>query len=110
MKLGKNQLLIGLLIGVLLLIVAIPTGKTGEKENYSTDMEKRLESILGDMEGVGTVKVMITTKDMGEVEGVAVIADGGDNPVVVRRITSVVEALFDVETHKIMVIKANETK
>lgn len=40
-----------------------------------------------------------------EVEGVIVIADGGDDAVVVRNITEAVQALFGVEAHKIKIMK-----
>ncbi len=42
------------------------------------------------------------------VSGVLVIAQGGDNAVVVRNITEAIQALFDIDTHKIKVIKGNE--
>ena len=42
-----------------------------------------------------------------EVEGVIVIADGGDNAVVVQNITGAIQALYGVEAHK---IKSNETQ
>lgn len=38
------------------------------------------------------------------VEGVLVIADGGDNSVVVQNITEAIQALFNVEMHKIKVM------
>lgn len=41
------------------------------------------------------------------VEGVIVIAQGGDQPVVVQNITEAVQALFDIDTHKIKVMKGN---
>ena len=44
------------------------------------------------------------------IEGVAVIARGGDDPVTVEAITEAVEALFGVEPHKIKVMKSSETK
>ena len=40
-----------------------------------------------------------------EIEGVVVIADGGDNAVVVESITEAVQALFGVEAHKIKIMK-----
>ena len=40
-----------------------------------------------------------------EVEGVVVIADGGDNAVVAQNITEAVQALFGVEAHKIKIMK-----
>lgn len=40
-----------------------------------------------------------------EIEGVVVIADGGDDAVVIRSITEAVQALFGVEAHKIKIMK-----
>ncbi len=85
-KIPKNQLLVGGLVGILLLVLAIPTEKkadTGKEQgqgqeqdagqgpyedvgDYAKRMERRLKQILGDMEGVGKVEVMITLKDEGE--------------------------------------------
>lgn len=42
-----------------------------------------------------------------DIEGVMVIADGGDNAVVIENITEAVQALFGVDTHKIKVMKRN---
>lgn len=44
-----------------------------------------------------------------EVEGVVVVADGGDNAVVVKNITEAVQALFGVEAHKIKIMKRADT-
>ncbi|MBQ8559688.1 MAG: hypothetical protein IJ439_06895 [Tyzzerella sp.] len=108
-KLNKNHLLIFLLVGILLLVIAIPTEESQIKSEENTDLEKRLESILEGMNGVGDVNVMITLKEDESVAGVAVVAEGGDNAVIVRNITEVVQALFDVDSHKIMVMKGNQT-
>lgn len=40
-----------------------------------------------------------------EIEGVVVIADGGDDAVVIQNITEAVQALFGVEAHKIKIMK-----
>lgn len=40
-----------------------------------------------------------------EVEGVVVIAEGGDNAVVVKNITEAIQALFGIDTHKIRIVK-----
>lgn len=84
-KIPRNQLLIGGLAGVLLLVIAIPVEKKadigegqeqGQEQDagqgsyedmgdYAKRMERRLKKILGDMEGVGKVEVMITLKDEG---------------------------------------------
>lgn len=107
----KNQWLILLLVGILLVVIAIPT-KSGSEEkgivdskNWSTsETEQRLENILSQMQGIGEVHVMITYKQENEVEGVVVVAEGGEQGVTVQKITEVVRALFDVDSHKIKVI------
>lgn len=40
-----------------------------------------------------------------KVEGVLVIAEGGDNAVVVKNITEGIQALFGIESHKIRIVK-----
>ena len=83
---SKNQLLVGGLAGILLLVIALPTeqGKKPEgggseahsgapvekaytdPESYGRELERKLEQILAEMEGVGKVEVMITLQDDGE--------------------------------------------
>lgn len=107
----KNQWLILLLVGILLVVIAIPTksgteekGVVDSKEWSTSETEQRLENILGQMQGIGEVHVMITYRQENEVEGVVVVAEGGEQGVIVQKITEVVRALFDVDSHKIKVI------
>ena len=86
-KMKKDQWLILFLAGVLLLVVAIPTGKSSSKtekqqnaqteiaqtngtgsgeSDYEETLETRLAQILEGMDGVGNVQVMITFQDQGE--------------------------------------------
>ena len=110
----KNQWLVVLLIGILLLVIAMPTNKqidtawgagSVDAEESTTDLEKRLEQLLGKMQNVGEVHVMMTFQEDYIVEGIVVIAEGGGKPVVVREITGVLQALFEVDSHKIKVIE-----
>ena len=39
------------------------------------------------------------------VEGVVVVAQGGDRPEVSKNITEAIVALFDIEPHKIKIVK-----
>lgn len=169
---GKEQWIILILAGILLLVIAMPTEKTLTQaeeieetedisvttDDYVENMERRLENALEQVEGVGKTTVMITlasssekiiekdtesrsststsadnessnTSDVSEqsvysslsdgdipyvkqelspvIEGVLVIAEGGDDAVVKQNITEVVQALFGVDTHKIRVMKHN---
>lgn len=106
----KNQWWIVLLIGILLIVVATPTKtstKTTTEQTQGTELEERLEGLLESMTNVGKVQVMITSQKNGDVEGVVVLADGAKDAVVVRNITDVVQALFQVDAHKIKVIERN---
>lgn len=132
-----------------------------DKNNYITDMEKKLESILSKVSYIGNVEVMITLKASKEqiplkdipytqeslnendreggsrindsiqrdestvlvtaengkivpyiiqelepkVEGIVVIAEGGDNVKVIKDIMEMAEALFGVPAHKVKVMK-----
>ncbi len=180
----KDRLVIALLVGVLLLVIALPVsdgkkdaltdrrertdaasirdGGDSDGENYADYLEGKLAAVLSKVEGVGRTEVMVTlasgseriiekdtdsesesvqetdsqggsrstihnvsskqtvysggdgngepyvTKEMTPVvEGVIVIAEGGDDAVTVQNITEAVQALFEIDTHKIKVMKSN---
>lgn len=180
----KTKLLLLFLIGLLLLVIAIPTtkepsagdvtakssldsdAKTADNSNtfltsdeyteYENLLERRIEDALEEVEGVGHVTAMITLKSSTEsviekdtetdssqgdgttqssssktsvyaqnsdgsqspyvkkvftpqIEGVMIIADGGDNSVVIQNISESVQALFGVEAHKIKIMKRSTT-
>lgn len=179
LQLKKTDWIAVALVGVLLLVVAMPSGGYGkylaeskkegtaqekteqkyEKEDYAEYLEHKLEQVLGQMEGVGKVSVMITVADQGEniiekdrtehastvtdtdggrmemttekeygeetvyeetggekmpyvskeilpeIEGVLIVAEGGDSPRIVSDISDAVKALFQVEAHRIKVVK-----
>ena len=76
-KIKKEQLLIGALIGILLLVIAIPVPKTEKnkqteavKEEISEkeySMEAELKEILQRISGVGRTEVFITYEDEGKI-------------------------------------------
>lgn len=127
-QMKKQDWIVVILIGMLLLIVALPSADTkestgthgtleeeSETSSYRKELEKELCEILSEMTGVGKVKVMITLKEENssyfstnracEVEGVVVVAEGGDNAVVANEILEVVMSLFPVDAHKITIVK-----
>ena len=186
--LKRDNLLILLLVGVLLVVIALPTEKKSREqeqvmgitgsaaqesfsadtgfsdvEEYAAYLEKQLENTLSQVSGVGAVHVMITLEATQElvlekdqqtqssntveedsqggsryshqtsrsentvyhssgnnepyviktllprVEGVVVVAQGAGTGNINRNITDVVQALFDVEVHKVKVVKMNDS-
>lgn len=116
----KKQWFIVLLIGLLLVVIALPTNdnsdskqKTENQDTYEyevyenlADEERHLEYVLSHVQNVGDVHVMITYKDNSGVRGIVVVAQGAGDENVVRNIVEVTQALFDVDSHKIKVIKS----
>lgn len=129
----KQQWIVLLLVGVLLAVIALPVKKEGGGQTAGTQtawesaqdssqmtekerMERQLEEILSQVEGVGEVRVLLSLKEGGDsgfygtesslsVQGVLVAAQGVENSVVERNIQQAVMALFPVEAHKIKIMK-----
>lgn len=178
---GKDKLVVLFLVGLIILIICIPSKSNGDKnstysnqeketddvskldqESYKKSLEEELEKVLSSAYGVGKVKVMITlesgsenivkedtkvsssniaeedtsggkrsTKEgteesttvyenengntspyivkekMPAIAGVLVVAEGGGQSDVIQNISDAVKALFNVEAHKIKVMKMN---
>lgn len=123
----KQQWIVILLLGLLLSVIALPVSKKSstpkqtilmDNSTQSTDeiqssLERRLQNILENVEGVGEVKVMLMTGEQQgiyrsgetEVRGVLIAAEGASDPVVVQKIQQAVMALFQIEAHKIKIMK-----
>lgn len=113
-----------LMIGLLLAVVALPVSSEKEQEiNWNheetdgekTKLEKKLENLLESVEGVGKASVVLMVKEESgnglyhseetEVTGVLIAAEGAGNAVVTQNIQQAVMALFQVEAHKIKIMK-----
>ena len=125
-----------LLLGLLLMVIALPVSdkKTNTSQNTvlqngifavgdsnETDAERsvlegKLEDLLSQVEGVGKVRVVLMTGEAEDgksfyssgkekVTGVLIAAQGADNSVVSRNIVEGVMALFQIEAHKIKIVK-----
>ncbi|WP_373217624.1 hypothetical protein [Ruminococcus sp. 5_1_39BFAA] len=93
------------------------TGTGEEQDNISkTELEEKLEALLSSVEGVGKVQVILMTGEDNDsrefyhsgtekITGVLIAAQGADNGVVSQNIVQAVMALFQVEAHKIKVMK-----
>ncbi|MGN0355937.1 MAG: stage III sporulation protein AG [Muricoprocola sp.] len=174
----KEQWILVLCAGILILVITMPEQKTEpnletdsktEEEEYEADdslrsirqLEQKLESVLENLDGAGKVQVMIaeksssektvekdvtsseqTQQELGgeetggtqqevsreektvygvdsrgnevpfviqehapEIQGVIIATQGGDDPVLAKKITEAVMALFGLEAHKIKVMK-----
>ncbi|MCI5648076.1 MAG: stage III sporulation protein AG [Fusicatenibacter sp.] len=76
----------------------------GEDTTYGSS-ESREETTVYEKDGDGTEIPYVVSEEYPAVRGVLVIAEGGDNPVIVEEIQEAVMALFQVDAHKIKVMK-----
>ncbi len=74
-------------------------------ENSSFSQE---ESTVYERDGSGAETPYVISEEYPAVRGVLIVAEGGDNPVVVQEIQEAVMALFGVDAHKIKVMKMKE--
>lgn len=84
------------------------------QERSKTELEERLEQVLAQVFGVGKVDALVMTEEKRmdsfsnvspQVTGVLVVAEGADNPVIVQNIKDACESLFQLEPHKIKIMK-----
>lgn len=79
-------------------------GGTRIQEEHSSE-----KSSVYEQYGDGTQSPYVSKELTPEIEGVLVVAQGGDNAVVIRDITEAIQALFGVEAHKIKIMKRTDT-
>ena len=80
----------------------------GEGGSRTNNMVKREEStVLLTNEG-GKTQPYIVQELEPEIEGVLVIAGGGDNDLIISDIIDAAEVLFDVPSHKVKVMKMSD--
>ena len=134
-KRNKSDFVVLILLGVMVMIVAMPTGaKQSQKEtqtqeqkeqqlqtedSYKEQLQQQLKELLEHMDGVGNKKEETTVvydtgdtrqpyvicRQMPKIEGVVVVAQGGGNAKTVTEISNAVMSLFPVEAHKVVVVK-----
>ncbi|GAA4299264.1 stage III sporulation protein AG [Anaerocolumna aminovalerica] len=79
----------------------------GEGGNRVSSSVKNDESTVMVGSGSGENLPYVVQELEPEVEGIAVIAEGGDNPEIIAEIIEAVQVLFNVPAHKVKVMKMN---
>lgn len=80
-------------------------GEGGKRD--SSSIEKQESTVLVN-NGNGESLPYVVQELEPEVEGIVVIAEGGDNVLIMTEIMDVAKVLFDVPAHKIKVMKMNK--
>lgn len=123
-NLKKEHILTAVLLGAILLVIAIPTSSDKQKKAYGLRgnpsinvseegalLEQQLEHAFAQMEGVGEVDTTIFLEPFAddhtspEIRGILVLSAYGDDPVVRLKIQETVMTLFQIDAHRIKVMK-----
>ena len=83
------------------------TTEEGDDGNRSSVEKVQEESTVYTQDGNGGRVPYVIEEMEPQIQGILVVAEGGDNSQVVQNITEAVMALFGVEAHKIKVMKMN---
>ena len=107
---------------------SLTSGKGDEAfsvKTYSTKIENDLQTVISKIEGAGKTEVLLTMENSVEyvyldnsttktkeieplIRGVLVVCEGGDDPVVVERVTDAVTKALDISTAKVCITKLSE--
>lgn len=79
------------------------------KDNTSKENSLEEETVLIEDSDKNSAPYVVQEREP-ELEGVVVVCEGGDNAAVKREITDAVSALFQIESHKIKIMKSKEAK
>lgn len=99
----RIELFAALALAALLALMLIDLGGSDGGEPR-TELESRVERILGRVEGAGRVSAMVTQDGDGAVTGVLIVAEGLADVQTYLRVQRAVSALLNVEAAKIEII------
>ncbi len=92
-------------VGEVHVMITLKTTTERVVEKDVTTQENSTEESTIYVEGEEGQEPYVAWEEYPTIEGVVVTATGGDNSIIVQNITEAVQALFDVDTHKIKVMK-----
>ena len=128
----RNVIIICGIIGIVLIFLSSFIGSEDNVENIGSDvsrykeqMQSSVQQMLENIEDVGNASVLLTIENSVEgvylennstktkeiepkIRGVVVACSGGDDPIVVQRVTQAVTKALNISTAKVYVTKLQE--
>lgn len=78
---------------------------TQEGENKITQTSKEENTVVMSEDSKGNRTPLVVQETMPEVEGIVIVAEGGENPQVVQLLSEASQALLNIPAHKVAVLK-----
>ncbi len=100
----------GLLAVALLAALMILTMDDGASPaSAALPIENRLQSVLSQVEGAGTVNVLVNEDESGAVVGVCVLTPNADDVATVFRLQRAVQTALGIDNDKVEILSMEET-
>ena len=90
-------------VGLICILLVLALGNAGGR--IESDNEARMQRILSEIDGAGSVRVMIAEDESGACTGVVVVASGAGDIEVMLRLQRTVQALTGMELSRIEIVR-----
>lgn len=97
-----------LVIAALLCTILVLCMGEGKVTTAANTDEKRMQSILSQIDGAGRVSVMLAEDAEGQMTGAVVVASGAENVHVMLEIQRAVRAITGLELENIEIVKSKD--
>lgn len=88
------------------MLLLLGFGNSLQGDNTATMEERRMQRILSQIEGAGSVKVMLSTDETGALLGAVIASAGADEIAVQLRLQQAVHTLTELELDRIEVVRS----
>ncbi len=78
---------------------------TEEGQNKKTQTQREENTVVMSEDSRGTRTPLVVQETMPEIEGIVIVAEGGDDARVAQMLSEASQALFNVPAHKVAVLK-----
>lgn len=78
---------------------------TEEGQNKKTQSQKEENKIVMTEDSRGTITPIVVQEKMPEIEGIVIVAEGGEDARIVQMLSEASQALLNVPAHKVAVLK-----
>ncbi len=96
------EILAALAVAALLALALLRGG--GANPSGRTELEARLERVLGAVEGVGRVRAMVAEGEDGQIAGAVIVAEGLEDVSTFLRLQSAVTTLLELDASQVEII------
>ena len=101
---GARRIELFAALAIMALLALLLLGRVSPDSGGKTELEARMERILSDIDGTGSVSVMITEDSGGQVTGALIVASALEDVQTCLNLQSAVSKLLGIDADRIEII------